>query len=243
MTDKADDAVSLMAQGETFELAEWLANMRRVIDKREILDPTDADILKMRERIRDSRPFERLADKDEFLRVLFTIGQKLQVYDELPKFEEEGLNPLLRALADLVAAIPNCQFGILSAAADEIGKIRKTTLANAWAVIVDFAEVGELLHEVFQRIFTKPKVYDLRTVRGRRKKDETLMIRDCFKAFGINIAKTGSGDYPKKGNDNLELFARCIHYTSGVKPPSPAALRMRLTRADPSSRTKHKRRP
>jgi hypothetical protein len=83
---------------------------------------------------------------------------------------------------------------------------------------------------IAQKIAAQPKVYDKRTLRRRRLRDETITILSCLELFGINVSKTGPGEHQGKADDGLELMARIIGYTSGVKP-SLNALRMRLTRA------------
>ena len=58
-----------------------------------------------------------------------------------------------------------------------------------------------------------------------------MTILRCLQLFGINVSRT-AGDYEGGGDEGLELMARIIGYTSGVKP-NLNALRMRLARAMP----------
>ncbi len=89
--------MDLMARGPSFERAAWLANMLRMADGKEIADPTDDDIQEMREAIGDDPTFEKLLDSNKTLLfcAMLTIRQRLRIYDELVKFEEEKPDPLV----------------------------------------------------------------------------------------------------------------------------------------------------
>jgi hypothetical protein len=231
MAKKFDDSASLMAHGESFENAAWLANMRIAIEKRRLFEPTDDEIQKMRAKIGDSPLCAKLSDanKAELFRVMLTVRLKLETYDRLSKFEQAHIAGLLRVLADFVATIPR-HHGLLSVVADDISQIRSTTVSEAWEDIRRSVETMTLMLMIAQKIAAQPKVYDKRTLRRRRLRDETITILSCLELFGINVSKTGPGEHQGKGDDGLELMARIIGYTSGVKP-SLNALRMRLTRA------------
>ena len=122
MTKKASGDISLMAQGPSFERAAWLATMLRIANARAMADPTDDDKQQIRAAIGDNQTFAKLldADKDRLFSAMLTVRHRLQIYDELVKFEEEEPGPLLSPLTAIVAAIPNYH-GVLSVAADEIG--------------------------------------------------------------------------------------------------------------------------
>ena len=226
-----DSDIDLMARGPSFERAAWLANMARMADRREIADPTDDDIQEMRKAIGDDPTFEKLSDANKTLLfcAMLTIRQRLHIYDELVKFEEEEPGPLLSALANLVATIPNYH-GLLSVAADEMSEIGGTTVHEAWRKIIECANTAKLLREIIQRIAAKPKVYDMRKVRSRRQRHEAVMIRDCLKVIGVVIRMTGPDEYERKGDPGLKLAVRIVRYTSG-KEPELHAFRTRLSRA------------
>jgi hypothetical protein len=200
-----------MTQGESFENAAWLANMLIAIEKRALFEPTDDEIRKMRAKIGDSPLFATLSDanKAELLRVILTVRLKLETYDRLSKFEQGSIAPLLRVLADFVATIPN-HHGLLGVAADEISEGRSATVSETWGDIRRSVETMALIFEIVQRIVAQPKVYDKRTLRSRRQRDETTTILSCLELFGINVSKTGPGDYQGRGDDGLELMARII---------------------------------
>jgi hypothetical protein len=231
MAKKSDDSASLMAHGESFENAAWLANMRIAIEKRGLFEPTDGEIQNMRAKIGDSPLFAKLSDtnKAELFRVMLTVRLKLETYDRLSKFEQEHIAGLLRVLGDFVATIPR-HHSLLSVVADGISEIRSTTVSEAWGDIRRSVETMTLMLMIAQKIAAQPKAYDKRTLRRRRLRDETITILSSLELFGINVSKTGPGEHQGKGDDGLELLARIIGYTSGVKP-SLNALRMRLTRA------------
>ena len=134
MKRKPDRDIDLMARGPSFERAAWLGNMLRMADRKEIADPTDDDIQEMREAIGDDPTFEKLSDANKTLlfSAMLTIRQRLQIYDELVKFEEEEPGPLLSALTGIVATIPNYH-GLLSVAADEMSEIRGITVRRGVA--------------------------------------------------------------------------------------------------------------
>jgi hypothetical protein len=134
-------------------------------------------------------------------------------------------------LADFVAIIPR-HHGLLSVVADDISEIRSTTVSEAWRDLRGSIETMALTFEIVQKIAAQPKVYDKRTLRRIRQRDETTTMLRCLQLFGINVSRTGSGDYQGRGDEGLELMARIIGYTSCVKP-SLNALRMRLTRVMP----------
>ena len=226
MKRKADGDIDLMARGPSFERMAWLANMLRMADKREFAKPTDDDIREMRNKIGANPLFAKLSDANKagLFRVMVTVRQRLRIYEKLPEMEEEDIAPLLRVLADFVATVPNYH-GLLTVAVDEMSETCGTTVGDAWQTIVGLVNTVELLREVIernseevcQRRTGKPKVYDKRTIRRLRQRYETIAIRDCLKAFGISISKTGPGDHVGQGDDALELMAGIIHYTSGAK--------------------------
>ena len=220
MTKKASGDISLMAQGPSFERAAWLATMLRIANARAMADPADDDKQEMRAAIGDNQTFARLldADKDHLFSAMLTVRHRLQIYDELVKFEEEDPSPLLSALTAIVAAVPNYH-GLLSEVADEIGEISEISVGEAWRKIVEFADMAELLRDVIQRIASRPRVYDKRTIRSRRQRHEAVMIRDCLKLVGVNLRKTGPDEYGSEGDEGLKLAARIVRYTSGKLPP------------------------
>jgi hypothetical protein len=231
MTRKPDSDIDLMARGPSFQRAAWLANMARIADRREIADPTDDDVQEMRRAIGDDLTFEKLSDANKTLlfRAMLTIRQRLQIYDELVKFEEEEPGPLLSALTGMVATIPNYH-GLLSVAADEMSEIGRTTVHEAWRKIVECANTEKLLQDIVRRISAKPKVYDKRTIRSRRQRHEALMIRDCLKVIGVDLHETGPDEYGREGDPALKLAVRIVLYTSGTQPKLHA-FRTRLSRA------------
>src|SRR5271166_4888809 len=115
MKRKPANNIDLMARGPSFERAAWLANMLRMADRREIANPTDDDIQEMRRAIGDDLTFEKLSDANKTLLfcAMLTIRQRLQIYDQLVKFEEEEPGRLLSALTGMVATIPKYH-GLLS---------------------------------------------------------------------------------------------------------------------------------
>jgi hypothetical protein len=231
MKRKPASDIGLMARGPSFERAAWLGNMLRMADRKEIADPTDDDIQEMREAIGDDPTFEKLSDANKTLLfcAMLTIRQRLQIYDELVKFEEEKPNPLLSALTGMVETIPNYH-GLLSVAADEMSEIGGTTVHEAWRKIIECANTAKLLQDIVQGISAKPKVYDKRTVRSRRQRHEAIMIRDCLKVVGVVIRMTGPDEYGREGDDGLKLAVRIIRYTSG-EDVELHAFRTRLSRA------------
>ena len=231
MKRKPDSDIDLMARGPSFERAAWLANMARMADRKEIADPTDDDIQEMRKAIGDDPTFEKLSDANKTLLfcAMLAIRQRLQIYDELVKFEEEEPGPLLSALTRMVATIPNYH-GLLSVAADEMSEIGGTTVHEAWRKIIECANTAKLLREIVQRISAKPKVYDKRTIRSRRQRHEAIMIRDCLKVIEVVIRMTGPDEYGREGDDGLKLAVRIVRYTSGEELELHA-FRTRLSRA------------
>jgi hypothetical protein len=231
MKRKPDSGIGLMARGASFERAAWLANMLRMADGKEIADPTDDDIQEMREAVGDDPTFEKLLDSNKTLLfcAMLTIRQRLQIYDELVKFEEEEPGPLLSALTGMVATIPNYH-GLLSVAADEMAEIGRTTVHEAWRKIIECANTEKLLLEIIQRVSAEPNVYDKRTVRSRRQRHEALMIRDCLKVIGVDLRKTGPDEYGREGDPGLKLAVRIVRYTSGENVELDA-FRTRLYRA------------
>jgi hypothetical protein len=185
----------------------------------------------MRAAIGDNQTFARLldADKDHMFSAMLTVRHRLQIYDELVKFEEEDPSPLLSALTAIVAAVPNYH-GLLSEVADEMREGGETPVGDSWRKIVEFANTAELLRESIQRISAKPKVYDMRKVRSRRQRHEAVMIRDCLKLLGVDLRMTGPDEYGREGDDGLKLAVRIVRYTSG-KQPGLHAFRTRLSRA------------
>jgi hypothetical protein len=207
----------LMARwGPSFERAAWLANMARMADKKEIADPTDDDIQEMRNAIGDDPTFEKLPDPNKTLLfcAMLTMRQRLQIYDELVKLEEEEPVPLQSALTRMVATIPNYH-GLLTVAADEISENRGTTVHEAWRKIIEYANTAKLLLGIVQRISAEPKVYDKRKVESRRQRHEAIMIDDCLKVIGVVIRMTGPDEYGREGDDGLKLAVRIVRYTSG----------------------------
>jgi hypothetical protein len=231
MTKKASGDIRLMAQGPSFERAAWLATMLRIANARAMADPSDDDKQEMRAAIGDNQTFARLldADKDHLFSAMLTVRHRLQIYDELVKFEEEDPSPLLSALTVIVAVIPN-HHGVLSEAADEMSDVGKTTVGEAWQKIVEFANTAELLRDRIRNIAAKPRVYDKRTIRSRRQRHEAVMIRDCLKLVGVDLRKTGPDEYGREGDEGLKLAVRIVHYTSGQQP-GLHAFRTRLSRA------------
>lgn len=229
MKRKPDSEIDLV-WGPSFERAAWLANMARMADKKEIA-PTDDDIQEMRNAIGDDPTFEKLSDANKTLLfcAMLTMRQRLQIYDELVKFEEEDPGPLLSALTRMVATIPNYH-GLLSVAADEIGENRGTTVHEAWRKIIECANTAKLLREIVQRISAKPKVYDKRTIRSRQQRREAVMIRDCLKVIAVDLRETGPDEYGREGDRGLKLAVRIVLYTSG-KQPKLHTFRTRLSRA------------
>jgi hypothetical protein len=216
MIKKADKEREI-SRGPSFERASRLGKALRRRDKKEIVTPTESDVQDMRTKIGDSPPFNRLSPVDQnlLLSVINTLRLKLQVYDDYPKLREEKPGPLLTATTQLVAATSS--YGLMAVVADKMSKKLGITIDDAQAKIV-------------QKAPAQPKVYDKRTVRSRRQRDEAATIRNCLKSFGITFSKTGPDEYQGKGDEGLELIARLIHCTSG-KRPSLHALRRRLTRA------------
>jgi len=231
MKRKPANNIDLMARGPSFERAAWLANMLRMADRREIANPTDDDIQEMRRAIGDDLTFEKLSDANKTLLfcAMLTIRQRLQIYDQLVKFEEEEPGRLLSALTGMVATIPKYH-GLLSVAADEMSEIRGTTVGEAWRQIIECANTAKLLREIVQRISAKPKVYDKRTIRSRRQRHEAVMIRDCLKVIGVDLCETGPDEYGREGDPGLKLAVRIVRYMSG-KQPELHAFRTRLSRA------------
>jgi hypothetical protein len=140
---------------------------------------------------------------------MLAIRGRLRIYDELVKFEEEEPRPLLSALMAIVATIANYH-GVLSVVADEISEISEISVGEAWRKIVEFADMTELLRDVIQRIASRPRVYDKRTIRSRRQRHEAVMIRDCLKLVGVNLRKTGPDQYGSEGDEGLKLAARIV---------------------------------
>jgi hypothetical protein len=214
--------------------------MLRMAEKRELAVPTGGDIQEWRAKVSNDPTFAEQSDasKDEMFRVIVTIRHRLQIYSELVKSEEEDPAPLIRALADLVATIPHYH-GLLTVAADDLSELCETTVSEAWRTIIGLANTAELLlkiiekisEEICQRRTGKPKVYNGQTIRRLRRRYETLAIRGCLKAFGINIGKTSPGDHQGRGDAGLNLMACLIDFTSGTKP-SLDALRTRLKRVE-----------
>jgi hypothetical protein len=231
MKRKPDRDIDLMARGASFERTAWLANMARMADRREIADPTADDIQEMREAIGDDPTFEKLSDTNKALLfcAMLAIRKRLQIYDELVKFEDEEPGPLLSALTGVVTTIPNYH-GLLSVAADEMSEIGGTTVHEAWRKIIECANTAKLLQEIVQRISAKPNVYDKRTVRSRRQRHEAIMICDCLKVVGVDLYETGPDEYGREGDPGLKLAVRIVLYTSG-KQPKLHAFRTRLSRA------------
>jgi hypothetical protein len=241
MKQEPDSDSDLMARGPSFARAAWLANMLRAAEKRELAEPTDADIQEWRAKVVIDPTFEEQSDanKDEMFRIILTIRHRLWIYSELVKFEEEDPAPLLRVLRDLVAIIPNYH-GLFTLVADEMSKIDGTTTREEWQRINGIANtvarwakiIDRISEEVCQRRTGKPKVYNGHTVRRLRQQYETGAIRDCLSAFGVNISKTGPGEHHGQGDAGLNLMACLIDFVSGNKP-ALEALRTRLRRAEP----------
>ena len=231
MSKKTSGDISLMAQGPSFERAAWLATMLRIANARAMADPTDDDKQEMRAAIGDNQTFAKLldADKDRLFSAMLTVRRRLQIYDELVKFEEEEPGPLLSALTAIVAAIPNYH-GVFSVAADEIGEVHGTSVGEAWRKIVEFADIAQLLRDVIQRIAAKPECLRQAHNTSRRQRHEAVMIRDCLKAVGVDLHKTGPDEYGGEGDEGLKLAVRIVRYTSG-RQPELHAFRTRLSRA------------
>jgi hypothetical protein len=240
MKRKPDSDTDLMARGPSFERAAWLANMRCMAERRELAEPTDGDIQEWRAKVGIDPTFAEQSDanKDEMFRAIVAIRHRLRIYSELVKFEEEDPAPLIRVLADFVATIPNYH-GLLTVAADDISEICGTTVSEAWRTIISLPNKAELLlkiverisEEICQRRTGKPKVYNGQTIRRLRQRYETLAIRGCLTAFGINIGRTSQGEHRGRGDAGLNLMACLIDFTSGTKP-SLDALRTRLRRVE-----------
>lgn len=229
MIKKADKEREI-SRGPSFERASRLGKALRRRDKKEIVTPTESDVQDMRTKIGDSPPFNRLSPVDQnlLLSVINTLRLKLQVYDDYPKLREEKPGPLLTATTQLVAATSS--YGLMAVVADKMSKKLGITIDDAQAKISEAVETVKTMREIVQKAPAQPKVYDKRTVRSRRQRDEAATICNCLKSFGITFSKTGPDEYQGKGDEGLELIARLIHCTSG-KRPSLHALRRRLTRA------------
>jgi hypothetical protein len=219
-----------IAGGPSFERASRLAKALGRRGQKEIIAPTENDVQDMRSKIGDSPPFNRLsgANQDLLLYAIHTLRLKLQVYDDYPKMREEKPGTLLTATTKLIAATST--YGLMTVVADKMSKKIGITIDEAQVKINEAIETVRLMREIVQEAPARPKVYDKRTVRSRRQRDEAVTIRNCLKIFGISVRKTGPDEYLGKGNEELELIARIIHCTSGRKP-GLHALRRRLTRA------------
>jgi hypothetical protein len=214
--------------------------MRRLAEQKALADPTDNDIRDMRAVIGDDPTLMKLSDANKVLlfRALLTIRIRRQIYDELVKFEHEDPAPLLHAITNNLAIMPNYH-GILGVAADDMSKHYGMTVSESWQTILGIANAAEMLRQTLERISAevcqrrtgKPKVYNGHTVRRLQQQYETVAIRDSLGAFGISIGKTGPGAHQGKGDAGLNLMACLIHFTSGRKP-SLDALRTRLKRAE-----------
>jgi hypothetical protein len=231
---KTDDDIrpsALLSRGPSFERAAWLAKMLRAADQKELADPTEDDIAEMRMALGDDRTFAALPDDKKALLFLamLTIRERLKIYREWVKFEEEPAGPLLSPLASLAAAIPNSH-GLFSVAAAEMSEVRGISIPEAWRNINQFANTAEFFRKIFQRIAAKPKVFDKRTVRSRRQRHEAAMIGDSLKIIGVNVRMTGPNDRGRAGDDGLRLAIRIVRYTSGEKIELDA-FRGRLARA------------
>jgi hypothetical protein len=231
MKRKPDSDTDLMARGPSFKRAAWLAKMLRMADRKEIADPTDDEIQEMREAVGDDPTFDKLSDANKILLfgAMLTVRQRLQIYDELVKLEEEKPGPLLSVLTGMVTTIPNYH-GLLSVVADDMSEIGRTTVHEAWRKIIECANTAEELRDIIRRISSKPKVYDKRTIRSRRQRHEAVMIRDCLKVVGVVVRMTGPDEYGREGDDGLKLAVRIVRYTSG-EDVRPHTFRTRLSRA------------
>jgi hypothetical protein len=214
--------------------------MLHLADQKVLANPTDAHIQGMRAAIGDDPAFAKLSDANKALlfSAMLTIRVRRQIYDELVKFEHEDPAPLLRSITDVVATMPKYH-SILSVVADDMSENYGMTVSESWQTITGIANAADMLRqslerisgEVCQRRTGKPKVYNGHTIRRLQQQYETVAIRDCLRAFGINIGKTGRGEHQGKGDDGLNLMACFIHFTSGFKP-NLDALRTRLRRAE-----------
>jgi hypothetical protein len=106
---KTDDDIrpsALLSRGQSFERAAWLAKMLRAADQRELADPTEDDIAEMRMALGDDRTFAALPDDKKALLFLamLAIRERLKIYREWVKFEEEPAGPLLSPLASLLCS-------------------------------------------------------------------------------------------------------------------------------------------
>jgi hypothetical protein len=231
MTKRPDRDLGRMTQGPSFKRAVWLASMLRLAEQKALADPTDNDIQEMRVAIGDDPTFAQLSDANRTLLfcAMLTIRLRIQIYDELVKFEEEKPGPLLSALAAIVAVLPNYH-GLLSVVADEMSESEETTVGDAWRKIIDFYKTADFLRDIISRIPAKPRVYDKRTIRSRRQRHEAIMIRDCLKVVGVDLRKTGPDEYGREGDAGLKLAVRIVRYTSG-RQPDLHAFRTRLSRA------------
>jgi hypothetical protein len=232
---KRPSDISFMAQGPSYQRALRLANARYMAERKELVDPNALDIQQMCSKIGDNVSFAKLsgADKSDLFSAILTIRRRLEIYDDLVNFEGEELGPLLSALSNLVAALPNYH-GLLAKAVDEASEICGATVRDAWRMISEFANSAQSLLAIIEKISDEPRAYDKRSIRSRQQRHEAQMIRDCLAISGIEVVKSGPDEYGNKGNDGLELMARIVHYTSGKKP-TPNQLRMRLTRIDKQS--------
>jgi hypothetical protein len=228
---KNADKERAIGRGPSFERALRLEKALLRRDQKEIVAPPESDVQDMRTKIGDSPPFNRLsgANQDLLLCVIYTLRLKLQVYDDYPKLMEEKPGPLLTATTKLIAATSSS--GLMTVVADKMSKKLGITIDEARVKINEAVETVKLMQEIVQGAPARPRVYDKRTVRSRRQRDEALTIRNCLKSFGITVSKTGPDEYQREADEGLELTARIIHWTSGRKPDLNA-LRRRLTRAE-----------
>jgi hypothetical protein len=215
----------------SFKRAVWLANMLRMAERKELAEPTHDDIQAMREAIGDDPTFEELSDanKTDLFCAMLNIRQRLQIYDELVKSEEEEPGPLLSALTGMVTTMPNCH-GLLTVAADEMSELDGTSVHEARQKIIECFNTAESLRKIIRGISVRPKVYDERKVRSRRQRHEAVMIRDCLKVVGVVVRMTGPDEYGREGDEGLKLAVRIVRYTSG-EDVKLHTFRTRLSRA------------
>ena len=135
------------------ERAAWLAKMRRAVAKKEILDPTEADIQEMRTAIGDNGAFAKspTPTRPSCSASRSHCGGNSKSTASSSEFEQERAGPLLKTLMAVVADVDNSH-GVLGKAADEISEVKGITVSEAWRKIIEFANMAVFLGESTQRI-------------------------------------------------------------------------------------------
>ncbi len=189
----------------SFERTAWLAKRRRAADRKELAEPTEADIAEMRLALRDYQTFARLPDDKESLLfcAMLTIREQLKIYGELVKFEDEPAGQALSALIQLGSAIPNASAAFRAVTA-EMSEERGITVPEAQQKMVEFSNMVDFLLKKFQGIVAKP---DRRKVRSRHMRHETAMVIDCLERLGVHASWEES--------PGTRLAVRIVRYTSG----------------------------